>query len=299
MEKGDRKIGTEWKKWIVAQRAKPFQESPSGSNWKSAVNLYPTPVGKLMRKGKNMLNEQTFDKLYTMKLTGMAEGFKEQLEQPSFRDLSFEERFGILVDRQWTWKENKRLKRLLRDAKLKLQASPEDIDFRTPRGIEKSVILSLTSCQWIRSHQNLLISGPTGVGKTFLACAFAQRACREGFRTLYLRVPQLFYQIALARADGSYGTLMKRLSKTHLLVLDDLGLAPLAETERRDLLEVIEERTGSTSTLITGQLPIDHWHDHIGDPTIADAIMDRLIHNAHRIQLKGGSMRKKQKLDEN
>ncbi len=246
-----------------------------------------------------MLNEQTFDKLYTMKLTGMAEGFKEQLEQPSFRDLSFEERFGILVDRQWTWKENKRLKRLLRDAKLKLQASPEEIDFRTPRGIDKPVILSLTSCQWIRNHQNLLISGPTGVGKTFFACAFAQRACREGFRTLYLRVPHLFYQIALARADGSYATLMKRFSKTHLLVLDDLGLTPLTETERRDLLEVIEDRTGSTSTLITSQLPIDHWHDHIGDPTLADAIMDRLIHNAHRIQLKGGSMRKKQKLDGN
>jgi DNA replication protein DnaC len=252
-----------------------------------------------LRKENIMLNEQTFDKLYAMKLIGMSEGFKEQLEQSSFRDLSFEERLAMLVDRQWIWKENKRLKRLLQDAKLKLQASLEDIDYRTPRGIEKSVILSLTSCQWIRSHQNLLISGPTGGGKTFLACAFAQKACREGFRSLYLRSPQFFYQIALARADGSYGTLMKRLSKTHLLVLDDLGLTPLTDTERRDLLEVIEDRTGNSSTLITSQLPIDHWHDHIGDPTIADAIMDRLIHNAHRIQLKGGSMRKKQKLDGN
>jgi DNA replication protein DnaC len=246
-----------------------------------------------------MLNEQTFDKLYLMKLIGMAEGFKEQLEQPSFRELSFEERFGMVVERQWAWKENKRLNRLLKDAKLKLQASVEDIDYRTPRGMEKSVILSLASCNWIRNHQNLLISGPTGVGKTFLACAFAQKACREGFRSLYLRSPQFFYQVALARADGSYGTLMKRLSKTHLLVIDDLGLAPLTDPERRDLLEVIEDRHGSGSTLITSQLPIENWHDHIGDPTIADAILDRLIHNAHRIQLKGDSMRKKQKLDGN
>jgi DNA replication protein DnaC len=244
-----------------------------------------------------MLNEQTFDKLYAMKLIGMAEGFKEQLEQPSFRDLSFEERLGMLVERQWSWKENKRLSRLLKEAKLKLQACLEDIDYKTPRGLEKSLILSLASCNWIRKHQNLLISGPTGVGKTFLACAFAQKACREGFRTFYIRSPQFFYQIALARADGSYATLIKKLSKTHLLVLDDLGLAPLTDTERRDLLEVIEDRTGSTSTLITSQLPTDRWHDHIGEPTIADAIMDRLIHNAHRIQLKGGSMRKKQKLD--
>jgi DNA replication protein DnaC len=245
-----------------------------------------------------MLNEQTFDKLYGMKLLGMAEAFKEQSQQPSFQDLSFDDRFGILVDRQWTWKENTRLKRLLKEAKLKLQACVEDIDFKTSRGIEKSVLLNLASCNWIRNHQNLLISGPTGVGKTFLACALAQKACREGLRTLYLRCPQFFYQIALGRADGSYSTLMKRLSKTHLLVLDDLGLAPLTDTERRDLLEVIEDRHGNTSTLITSQLPIENWHDHIGDPTIADAILDRLVHNAHRIQLKGGSMRKKQKLDE-
>jgi DNA replication protein DnaC len=244
-----------------------------------------------------MLNEQTFDKLYLMKLLGMAEGFKEQLQQPSSHDLSFDERFGMLVDRQWIWKENKRLKQLLKEAKLKLQASVEDIDYKTPRGIEKSVMMNLISCNWIRNHQNLLISGPTGVGKTFLACALAQKACREGFRTLYLRSPQFFYQIALARADGSYGTLMKRLSKAHLLVLDDLALTPLNDTERRDLLEVTEDRHGSSSTLITSQLPIENWHDHIGDPTIADAILDRLIHNAHRIQLKGGSMRKKQKLD--
>jgi DNA replication protein DnaC len=250
-------------------------------------------------KGKPMLNEQTLDKLHTMKLIGMAEGFKEQLGQSSYRDLSFEERFGILVERHWSWKENKRLNRLLKEAKLKLQACIEDIDYRTPRGMEKSVILSLASCDWIRNHQNLLISGPTGVGKTFLGCAFAQKACREGFRTFYIRAPQLFGQIALARADGSYGTLMKRFSKTHLMVIDDLGLAPLTDTERRDLLEVIEDRNGSTSTLITSQLPIENWHDQIGDPTIADAILDRLIHNAHRIQLKGGSMRKKQKPDRN
>ena len=244
-----------------------------------------------------MFNEQTLDKLYLMKLLAMAEGFKEQLQQPSSHDLSFDERFGMLVDRQWIWKENKRLKQLLKEAKLKLQASVEDIDYKTPRGIEKSVMMNLISCNWIRNHQNLLISGPTGVGKTFLACALAQKACREGFRTLYLRSPQFFYQIALARADGSYGTLMKRLSKAHLLVLDDLALTPLNDTERRDLLEVTEDRHGSSSTFITSQLPIENWHDHIGDPTIADAILDRLIHNAHRIQLKGGSMRKKQKLD--
>jgi len=244
-----------------------------------------------------MLNEQTFDKLYLMKLLGMAEAFKEQSQQPSFQDLCFDERFGILVDRQWTWKENTRLKRLLKEAKLKLQACVEDIDFKTSRGIEKSVLLNLASCNWIRNHQNLLISGPTGVGKTFLACALAQKACREGFRTVYLRCPQFFYQIALARADGSYGSLIKKLSKTHLLVLDDLGLTPLNDTERKDLLEVIEDRHGNTSTLITSQLPVENWHDHIGDPTIADAILDRLIHNAHRIPLKGGSMRKKQKLD--
>ncbi len=234
---------------------------------------------------------------HAMNLVAMAEGFQEQLSQPSFQDLPFEDRLGLLVDRQWVWKENKRLKRLLQEARLKLQASIEDIDYKTPRGIEKSVISNLTSCDWIRRHQNVVICGPTGVGKTFLACALAQKACREGFRTLYFRSPQFFYQFALARGDGSYPNLMKKLAKTHLLVLDDLGITPLTDPERRDLLEAIEDRSTTGSTLITSQLPVENWHDHIGDPTIADAILDRVVHNAHRIQLKGGSMRKKQKLD--
>ena len=244
-----------------------------------------------------MLNQQTLDKLHAMKLIGMAEAFQEQLLLPAAQGLSFEERFGLLVDRQWTWKENKRLKLLLREAKLKISATVEDIDYRTPRGLDKSVLLNLISCNWILHHQNLLISGPTGAGKSFLACALAQKACREGLRSLYLRSSHLFYQLHLARADGSYHSLLKRLSKIHLLVIDDFGLAPMTELQRHDLLELIEDRHGITATLITSQLPFDLWHDAIGDPTLADAILDRLVHNAHRIQLKGESMRKKQKLD--
>jgi DNA replication protein DnaC len=244
-----------------------------------------------------MLNQQTFDKLYGLKLVGMAEAFKEQLQQPNLSELSFEERFGLLVDRQWTFKEDCRLQRLLKDAKLKIQACPEDIDYKNPRGIDKSLILRLLSCDWIQKHQNVIISGPTGVGKTFLACALAQKACREGYRAFYLRIPKLLYHLAIAKADGSYPKTMKKLLRTHVLVLDDFGLAPLTDPERRDLLEVIEDRHGTGSTLITSQLPLENWHEHIGDPTIADAILDRLIHNAHRINLKGGSMRKKLKLD--
>jgi DNA replication protein DnaC len=244
-----------------------------------------------------MLNPQTFDKLYGLKLVGMAEAFKEQLQQPNLSNLSFEERFGLLVDRQWTFKEDCRLQRLLKDAKLKIQACPEDLDYKNPRGIDKSLILRLLSCDWIQKHQNVIISGPTGVGKTFLACALAQKACREGYRAFYLRIPKLLYHLAIAKADGSYPKTMKKLLRTHVLVLDDFGLAPLTDPERRDLLEVIEDRHGASSTILTSQLPIENWHEHIGDPTIADAILDRLIHNAHRINLKGGSMRKKLKLD--
>ena len=239
-----------------------------------------------------MLTEQTLEKLYAMKLNGMADALKEQLQQPDMAELSFEERFGLLVDRQWTWKEDRRMKRLLSNAKLKINGCLEDIDFRTPRGIDKSVILRLANCDWITSAQNIIITGPTGVGKTYLACALANRACRMGFSAFYIRIPTLFQELAIARADGSYPKIMKKLAKAKVLLLDDLGLAPMSASERRDLLEVIEDRHALSCTVVATQLPVESWHDNIRDPTIADAILDRLIHNAHKINLKGESMRK-------
>jgi DNA replication protein DnaC len=239
-----------------------------------------------------MLSQQTLEKLYAMKLNGMAEAFKEQLQQPNISELSFEERFGLLVDRQWTWREDRRMKRLLSNAKLKINGCVEDIDFKTPRGIDKSVILRLGDCEWIKNAQNIIITGPTGVGKTYLTCALVNRACRMGFSAFYIRIPKLFQELTIARADGSYPKIMKKLTKTRVLVLDDLGLAPMTAPERRDLLEVIEDRHALSSTIVATQLPIESWHDNIRDPTIADAMLDRLIHNAHKVNLKGESMRK-------
>ena len=239
-----------------------------------------------------MLTQQTLDKLYAMKLNGMADALKELIQQPHTQDLSFEERVALIVDRQWTWKEDRRLKRLLQIARFKINACTEDIDFRTPRGLDKSVILQLAQCEWITNAQNIIITGPTGVGKTYLACALANRACRMGFQSYYIRLPRLFQELTIARADGSYPKLMKKLLKAKVLVIDDLGLAPMSAPERRDLLEVIEDRHGSASTIVATQLPIDHWHESIGDSTIADAILDRLVHNAHKVHLKGESMRK-------
>jgi DNA replication protein DnaC len=239
-----------------------------------------------------MLNGQTIEKLYNMKLNGMAEAFKEQLLQPDLSELSFEERFTFLVDRQWTWKEDRRMKRLLSQAKLKINACIEDIDFHAPRGLQKSIILQLASCEWIKNAHNVIITGPTGVGKTYLACALANRACRMGSSAFYIRIPKLFQDLAMAKADGSYSKIMKKLSKARVLILDDLGLAPMNAQERRDLLEVVEDRHGLASTVVAAQLPIEHWHENIRDPTIADAVLDRLVHNAYKIHLKGESMRK-------
>jgi len=240
-----------------------------------------------------MLNEQTFEKLYAMKLNGMAEALKEQLQQPDMDELSFEERFSLLVDRQWTWKEDRRMNRLLKNAKLKINACLEDIDYKKPRGIDRSVILSLASCDWIKNAHNIIITGPTGVGKTFLCCALANKACRNGFSSFYTRTPRLFQELAVSRGDGTYAKLMNKLAKTKLLIIDDHGLAPMTDPERRDLLEVIEERHGFSSTIVASQIPLKMWHDNIGDPTVADAILDRIVHNSHKINLKGGSMRKK------
>jgi DNA replication protein DnaC len=239
-----------------------------------------------------MLTEQTLEKLYHMSLNGMADAFKEQLQQPEINELSFEERFALLVDRQWTWKEDRRMKRLLQNAKLKINGCIEDIDYKTPRGLDKSLILRLANCEWIKNAHNVIITGPTGVGKTYLACALANRACRIGHSAFYIRIPKLFQDLAIARGDGSYPKIMKRLTKAKVLVIDDLGLAPMTAPERRDLLEVIEDRHGLESTIISTQIPIEMWHDNIRDPTIADAILDRLVHNAYKINLKGESMRK-------
>ena len=239
-----------------------------------------------------MLVHATVEKMTTMHLTAMAEAFQRQLAATQFADLSFEDRVAMLVDQEWTAREQRKLQRRLQSANLRHQASLEDIDWQAPRrGLDKALVGSLATCAWIQQHQNLVILGPTGIGKSWLADAFAERACRTGYSAYRVRVPRLLYDLAVARGDGSYPRLLAKLAKTALLVLDDWGLAPLTSPQRHDILEVLEDRTERASTLLTSQLPIKAWHETIGEPTLADSICDRLVHSAHVLDLQGPSLR--------
>jgi DNA replication protein DnaC len=239
-----------------------------------------------------MLLHPTLDKLQTMKLTGMQRTLIEQLQNPQYTELNFDERFGMLVDAEMTERQNRQLKTRLTRAKLRQTAAIEDIDFRHPRGLDKATVLALATCQWIHQHHNLIITGPTGVGKSYIACALGHKACRDGYKVLYFRSSRLFQDLALARDQGRYNNLLKKLLRTDLLILDDWAAAHLDHTQRRDLFEIIEDRHHRRSTLIAAQMPAQHWHETIGDPTLADAILDRVIHNAYTITLEGESMRK-------
>lgn len=239
-----------------------------------------------------MLNHPTYERLVALGLAGMARAFEEQRRAPACEVLSFEERIAMLADQEAADRDARRLVTRLKFACLRHDACVEDIDLRTPRGIDRAVFARLAEGSWIGRHENLLITGPTGLGKSWIACALAHKACRDGKAVLYTRLPRLFEELALARGDGRYPRFLKKLARVELLVLDDWGLAPLAAPERRDLLEIAEDRHGRASTVVTSQLPVSAWHEAINDPTLADAILDRIVHNAHRLQLNGESMRK-------
>ena len=240
-----------------------------------------------------MLNSPTHDKLSALRLHEMAHAWQEQQRLADHDALTFDERFGLLVDAQWLGRENRRLQRSLKEARLRLtQASLEAIEHRPQRPLDKALLRQLATGRWIAEHHNVVITGPTGTGKTFIACALAHQACRTGYRVLYRRMTRLFEELTLAHADGSYVRLLARLARADVLVLDDWGLAPVSDSDRRDLLEIFEDRYGLRSTILTSQLPVEHWHDHLGEATVADAICDRLLHNAHRVALTGPSWRK-------
>jgi len=240
-----------------------------------------------------MLNEPTVERLAAMRLHGLLDAWQQQQRQADMATLGFDERFALLVDAEWLYRENQRLTRALKEAKLKLsQACVEDIDYPARRELDRAQIRQLANCRWVQEHHNILITGATGTGKTFVACALAQKACRSGHRALYRRASRLFDELTLARADGTYARVLQRVARIDVLVIDDWALASVQEQERQDLLEILEDRHATRSTIVTSQLPVPKWHAHIGDPTVADAICDRLLHNAHRLVLKGPSRRK-------
>lgn len=239
-----------------------------------------------------MLTHPTHERLITLGLTGMAKALEEQRRSPEIDVLSFEERVGLLVDREAAERDTKRLTARLKFAALRQSACVEDVDWRTPRGIDRAVFTKLIAGDWIDRNENLLVTGATGLGKSWIACALGHKACRDNRSVQYHRVPRLFEALALARGDGRYGRLLKTIGRVQLLILDDWGLSVLNPPERRDLLEILDDRHGRASTIVTSQIPVEHWHDIIGDPTLGDAILDRLVHNAHRLQLTGESMRK-------
>lgn len=242
-----------------------------------------------------MLMEHTLQTLKTLRLPGMLAAFEEQQASSAAASLSFDERFAMLVDREQTWRENRRIARLLREARLKSgQACLEDVRYGAGRKLDRAVVAQLGSCQWIRAHQNLILTGATGCGKTWLACALGNAACRQGLSVVYVRTPRLFEELRIAHGDGSFGRRLAALAKTDLLILDDWGLAPLNQSERNDLLEILDDRVGTRSTLITSQLPVEHWLAYLNDPTLADAILDRVIHAAHKLTLAGESLRKQE-----
>jgi len=240
-----------------------------------------------------MLVHPLMETLSRLKLVGMARALEEQLRTPEIESLSFTDRLALLLDRESVERDNRRLKSRLKVARLREAAAVEDIDYRHPRGLDKALLLHLASCAFLREHLNVFITGPTGVGKTYLSCALGNKACREGYSVSYVRLPRLLENLGVGRGDGRYAKILDAFARTELLILDDWAMAPLTDEQRRDLFEILEDRYGRRSTIVVSQLPVEKWHDALGEPTLADAILDRLLHNGYKIALKGESMRKK------
>lgn len=237
--------------------------------------------------------EPTVERLRVMRLGAMADAYLAQLQNPKNAALGFDERLAMIVDAEHLFRDNRKLSSRLKEAKLRIgDACIEDIDYPPKRELDKAQVRQLATCRWVEEHHNVLVTGPTGVGKTYVACALAQQACRNGYRTTYRRLARFFDELNLARADGSYAKLLAKLARIDVLVLDDWGIVAIKEAHRQDLLEVMEDRDGLRSTVITSQLPPEKWHDYIGDPTVADAVLDRIVHRAYRIALRGPSRRK-------